>query len=614
MLRLQTFRRRNPKIISYEIKAIEKLADAGTLEDWLKERGQRVGDGSREAMIRAARHWRGLGDDGDESFVDKGVVLPEARAWLQAAEVEREARALRDREEALMKFYSLEPVSFVRTECCAMTYATGVPLLRCTRCKRTFYASREAQKAHWPLHKRSCREVGEDEARSIDALSLDPCFAALKRSLQQGGDATTELLMARLRALFDAGADDEGTVEMDAHTLGRGLICHGGDAFFDALWAAPGMASHLLLDDWLLNEVERKEKYWFPLGLPSRDALDDLESTPKAAAETLIAHESETSGGWGAPQPAMKFAYLYFNIIVASLVQGSPSMSSVHDGSGRLRQNAVADVARRRAMALWACPYVRSCCGDALAPAPSLACTLVSRDATTLSPPRAALDPFDASAGGLPGVVDAALEEVSQGMASRHALRLLGDMVECGASLLRHCNVEDRARIAVALVAFAIDNNRSNDADIHGEEPGCYGRTPVKRGVLGSLFAALFDAPNTVYEDKQRGWLRAQILRAAVEEEAAVGPIGCNDTPRGFFQWLRIKDARGVMLATGLPEGVAAVIGDFAAPDTPIDLLARLEEFEQLEEEEDEDKRTALRRARGPHRDVKWCAMAERKS
>ncbi|KAH8055775.1 hypothetical protein JL722_8126 [Aureococcus anophagefferens] len=224
-----------------------------------------VGDGSREAMIRAARHWRGLGEEGDDAFEDKGVVLPEARAWIQAVAAKEAAEREREKASTEAQLARLEPVEFATTRCCARTYATGVPLLR-------------------------CRHVDDDEAAVIAALGMAACFNALARSLQAGGDATTALLMARLRALFDAGADGDGNVEMQIHTLGRGLIFHADDGFFDRLWAAPGMASHLLFDDWLLDEIERKERRWFPLGVPSEEALGDMEPGPaRAAAETLIA-------------------------------------------------------------------------------------------------------------------------------------------------------------------------------------------------------------------------------------------------------------------------------------------------------------------------------------
>ena len=599
----------------FEIKWIHDAADEGLLEAWLKERGQSVGDGSREAMIRAARHWRGLGEEGDDAFEDKGVVLPEARAWIKAVAAKEAAEREREKVSTEAQLARLEPVEFATTRCCARTYATGVPLLRCARCKRTFYASEEHQEAHWPLHKRSCRHVDDDEAAAIAALGMAACFTALARSLQAGGDATTALLMARLRALFAAGADGDGNVEMQIHTLGRGLIFHADDGFFDRLWAAPGMASHLLFDDWLLDEIEREERRWFPLGVPSEDALGDMEPGPaRAAAETLIAHDAQTLGGFGGfggGKPSMKYCYIYFNVVVASTVQGRQSMSSAHDGRGRIRRGEVGNAARGRAMQLWACPYVRKCCGDALAPAPSLAYTHVAGLAAGVRAGLPGFDPFEDA----PGVVDAALEEASQGVASQHAVALLEKMVECGGCVWRACDVAGRARVAVALASYAMDNNRYDDEG--GDDDGYgfgYGRTLVKGSVLAGLFACLFETADGRYEDKHRGWLRAQILRAAADDEAAVGPLGKNDRPRGFFQWLRIKDARAAKPATdaaagALPDDVAAAIGDFAAPDTPVDFLPRLQEYDALKEDDDDDKRAALRHARGPTRDAKWQAM-----
>ncbi|KAH8055776.1 hypothetical protein JL722_8127 [Aureococcus anophagefferens] len=168
-------------------------------------------------------------------------------------------------------------------------------------------------------------------------------------------------------------------------------------------------------------------------------------------------------------------------------------------------------------------------------------------------------------------------------------------MVECGGCVWRACDVAGRARVAVALASYAMDNNRYDDEG--GDDDGYgfgYGRTAVKGSVLAGLFACLFETAGCRYEDKHRGWLRAQILRAAADDEAA--------------------DARAAKPATdaaagALPDDVAAAIGDFAAPDTPVDFLPRLQEYDALKEEDDDDKRAALRHARGPTRDAKWQAM-----
>ncbi|KAH8071940.1 hypothetical protein JL721_3843 [Aureococcus anophagefferens] len=558
--------------------------------------------------VRRARASRVAGDRGLSLSVLIILILIESAGDARLCDALRKAPAVaakeaaeREREKASTEaqLARLEPVEFATTRCCARTYATGVPLLRCARCKRTFYASKEHQEAHWPLHKRSCRHVDDDEAAGIAALGMAACFNALARSLQAGGDATTALLMARLRALFDAGADGDGNVEMQIHTLGRGLIFHADDGFFDRLWAAPGMASHLLFDDWLLDEIERKERRWFPLGVPSEDALEDMEPGPaRAAAETLIAHDAQTLGGFGGfggSKPSMKYCYIYFNVVVASTVQGRQSMSSAHDGRGRIRRGEVGNAAMGRAMQLWACPYVRKCCGDALAPAPSLAYTHVAGLAAGV---RAGLPGFDPR-----GRPRRRRRGARGGVAGRRVaarVALLEKMVECGGCVWRACDVAGRARVAVALASYAMDNNRYDDEG--GDDDGYgfgYGRTVVKGSVLAGLFACLFETAGCRYEDKHRGWLRAQILRAAADDEAAVGPSGRTTgraaSSSGSASRTRARRSRHGR-RRALPGGAAAAIGDFAAPDTPVDFLPRLQEYD-AQEEDDDDKRGARR----------WC-------
>ena len=70
-------------------------------------------------------------------------------------------------------------------------------LRRCARCKCTFYASAEAQRRHWPLHKRSCRPVTVAERGAVAAMDLATCCLALRRDLEAGGTACTVPLLAR---------------------------------------------------------------------------------------------------------------------------------------------------------------------------------------------------------------------------------------------------------------------------------------------------------------------------------------------------------------------------------------------------------------------------------
>ena len=43
---------------------------------------------------------------------------------------------------------------------CEAAAAPSAQLLKCARCKRTHYCSRECQKADWSVHKLTCRKAG----------------------------------------------------------------------------------------------------------------------------------------------------------------------------------------------------------------------------------------------------------------------------------------------------------------------------------------------------------------------------------------------------------------------------------------------------------------------
>lgn len=78
--------------------------------------------------------------------------------------------------------------------------------------------------------------------------------------------------------------------------------------------------------------------------------------------------------------PAIKYCYLYYNLIVAATL---PRIPSIHDGKGVIHvdpytytsyQRALSTSALRRAFELWTdSGVIESSCGDALAPAVNLA-------------------------------------------------------------------------------------------------------------------------------------------------------------------------------------------------------------------------------------------------
>jgi hypothetical protein len=120
-------------------------------------------------------------------------------------------------------------------------------------------------------------------------------------------------------------------------------------------------------------------------GRPSDEFVEDIEDETEREEVKSLVDQYDELDSWGQPS-SMSFCYLYFNLIVASANQGKPSASSFHDGNGSLRGGCpkkkspytlLSTAALRRVMELWTDPMVLASCGDAMAPAASLAVTAV---------------------------------------------------------------------------------------------------------------------------------------------------------------------------------------------------------------------------------------------
>ena len=141
---------------------------------------------------------------------------------------------------------------------CRVCYATlvtekalGKKLRKCTRCNTALYASREAQRSHWKLHKAVCRAPNPNAGAG---LTFRGVFQAVDASIARGGDADTAVLLRRLAVLFrkhghqeeeeeeeeegngDSAGDGDGDgedadeleeameqAELRLHALGRGV-------------------------------------------------------------------------------------------------------------------------------------------------------------------------------------------------------------------------------------------------------------------------------------------------------------------------------------------------------------------------------------------------------
>jgi len=272
-------------------------------------------------------------------------------------------------------------------------YDSDKPLQQCARCENIYYVNREAQRTHWRLHKSSCRStLIPDEKLKLDRMNLDQSYRYLRKSfINNGGDFDSSYVINRIRMLFDEGDRDPKDVEVHLHTLARNIIFVEDDAIILRIFACPGMTVLFLTGDDLLNDYTRKSKELLVdfNGIPSDDYItfhvSEIEGKQSRvrAAKAEVQKERDKLGIWS--PSSTKFAYFYFSLVVAAAVDASPSPISTNDGYGNLRGynpndstlHSLTIASCRRAMELWTDPYVRESCNDALAPAPSMAISVV---------------------------------------------------------------------------------------------------------------------------------------------------------------------------------------------------------------------------------------------
>jgi hypothetical protein len=119
------------------------------------------------------------------------------------------------------------------------TGQTNPSLRKCSRCKKCWYVSVEAQRSHWRLHKRHCRELSDGEKRTIDNYSLEDAWTEIRSTLPLGNHKTAALFR-KLRHLLDESpeAAKESDLEMDMHTTGRTILFQHSSAWNDG--SVPG--------------------------------------------------------------------------------------------------------------------------------------------------------------------------------------------------------------------------------------------------------------------------------------------------------------------------------------------------------------------------------------
>lgn len=263
-------------------------------------------------------------------------------------------------------------------------------LLGCSRCKGVTYIDQGAQKRHWKRHKRFCRQLTSQENAEIQSLSMEECTNRIEQRLcfdPSAGGPDLYPLFRRMRELYNGDEDGSSDSALTLHTAARALIFTPDNSRVLDIFASPHMAKFMILDeeeDLLRPKARFIKKYLQEYGgRPSEEFVEDIEDDEERSKLKRLCEEYDridNSEGWGQPG-SMSFCFLYFNILVGAALHGNPSMSSVHDGRGIFRSlddpkspgGLLAIAALRRALMLWTDPLVLSSCGDAMAPAASLA-------------------------------------------------------------------------------------------------------------------------------------------------------------------------------------------------------------------------------------------------
>ena len=604
-----------------EHKCIAGMSD-DEMRDFLVERSRPVGDGSRAAMERSMREWRGLGEPG-EPWDDKGVILPEAMAWTKAIEEKEERERVAKKKRVNAEYAALAAAArFDPPErVCAATGVTTGDLRRCARCQRTYYSSREAQKAHWRFHKHTCRAATDAEINEIQAAPLAVAAARLERSLLQGvtsgvTDHLVSLWLRRVRDALDEPHDEDlGELGMTLHQVGRRLIFCSADGDLDELFAAPGMAAAMLHGDWLVNADERiLKRHGFGAGLPREDSLPDIrDATARRVAEVLRAREDDFDDDMSdRHKGAFTFCYLYFNLAVAGALHGTPSMASTHDGAGaRPRTGPCAALLRHRALRLWSSPLVRKCCGDALGPGASCAANFLQCEANFQDPPGDVVR----------GLIAAAIDE-SRFSCAPYSTTIIQFFGHGADALWDLFDVKARAKVLVAILGYALDKC-CVDVDKEPEDDSFGMSKTISAEFLNALVLRIFRRTpklGNISDDA----VKLAVLRAATVE-ADVGVLGDTDDARGFCYWLIGKAelaARSGAAAAAqgrLPEEMLGAVCEHAADASGLDVFSKSDGLAYYRprmygrgDDRDPAIEAARAKARGPRRQAAWAAIFEK--
>jgi len=249
----------------------------------------------------------------------------------------------------------------LKRKICYTTLQASDDLLRCTRCKCAWYLDAEQQRAHWPIHKITCKRP---DFQMVSSLSGEKCYELVCTTFPSSPDHNTAAALVRLYSLI---RQEDGKPVEDQKVFSEDLddmACHLQaitrlnssvlDRYYEKVWACPGMAQFLLFTD-LRTIGYKKTMKKFPEGLPVDQSDEECEDFDD--------HLYDDSSG-------EHLAWFVIGFLIRSCVSGTLSMCSNHDGRGMLRDTAYAKAARLRLTEIFSNPVLHKSSKKALYPIP----------------------------------------------------------------------------------------------------------------------------------------------------------------------------------------------------------------------------------------------------
>jgi len=222
-------------------------------------------------------------------------------------------------------------------------------LLRCSKCKDTYYCGRAEQVKHWRMHKQFCRPVEDEpvteEEINLNYRNLSMCARGFSRHFNQNydGSPNSEILLRVLGRCILArgtwymlkrmqtlciGSGGYSVTKYDLRDMGQLLglleiiLGQADDSTISALWAVPGMATFMLNIDLISKTMRQKKQRGI---FPSKK-------------------EMKFKGFDPAFQNHMYFSTTIGNIMMASVFQMNFNQGPVH----RVRNTGLAQALSRK--------------------------------------------------------------------------------------------------------------------------------------------------------------------------------------------------------------------------------------------------------------------------